>query len=266
MKKIAIIPLAILMSTSVLKSQERKLLPSEALVLMYNAVDLNPEKQRIENTKPFQSRVITEGLEGDEIFYLGETYFWNFMPKEAAQAYENFLEEDSPRGRASWQRWLQVQFRAFDKHDYVEEKLRDYREKYKPIPKDRYGLFGQVYNLANKYKAAGEHEKVVQLIKDEIEYLDYDGAYASFQLPGIFFGSFAQTGKTQEAVSMIQGAITGLQKTLDSRKANIPEKEFAFVVHSAPVRNMDNVMTEKLSYTQMNEKFEGLIKSISRKN
>ncbi len=256
--------MAVLSDSLQAQTNQSKLLPSEALVLMYNAVDLNPGKERIKNTKPFQARVITEGLEGDEIFLLGETYFWNYMPKEADEIYTKFLDEDTDRGRAAWQRHLQVQFRAFDKHDFVEEQIKVYRKKFKPIPEDRSGIFGQVYNLANKYKQAGEHEKVVQLIKDEIDYLNYDGAYSSFQLPGIFFESFIKLGKANEAGQMIKNAVQGLQKTLDARKGKALENDFAYVVHSRPVRIMDNVMTEKLSYQQMTEKFEGLIKSLSR--
>ncbi len=248
-----------------LYGQESKLLPSEALVLMYNEVDLHPEKQRIENTKPFQARVITEGLSEDELFYLGETYFWNFMPKEAAEAYARFLDEDTPRGRASWQRYLQIQFRAFEKHELVEQKIKEYRAKYKPIPEDRSGIIGQVWNVAERYRKMGDHEKVVALVNAEVASLDYQGAYASFQLPGIFFQSYKEAGKMQEAIKLINDAIAGLKKTVELRKNNSSKEGFRYVVHSAPVRNMDTIMTEKLSYEQMTEKFEELIKSLSRK-
>lgn len=265
MKKYSIFIAALtLLSLSAHGQQDSKLLPSEALVLMYNAVDLHPEKQRIQNTKPFQARVITEGLSGDELFYLGETYFWNFMPKEAAEAYANFLEEDSPRGRASRQRYLQVQFRAFEKHDLVEQKITEYRAKFKPTPEDRSGMIGQVWNIAERYRKMGNHEKVVELVNAEIASLDYNGAYSSFQLPGIFFMSYKESGRMDDAIKMISETIAGLKKTVEARKSKTPEKDFAYVVHSAPVRGMDTVMTEKLSYQQMTEKFEALIESLSR--
>lgn len=246
------------------QTNNSKLLPSEALILMYNAVDLNPDKERIENTRPFQARVITEGLSDDEVFYLGETYFWNFMPKEAEAAYKNFLEEDSPRGRASWQRYLQIQFRAFNQHEFVEEQIKAYREKFKAIPEDRYGMFGQIYNVADRYRKMGEHEKVVQLIKDEWEYLNRNGAYASFQLPAYFIDSFNALGKNKEAIDLLAKAKEGLEKTLQERKAKTPENEFQYVVHSRPVSGMDTIMTEKLSHSQMSEKFEWLITSLSK--
>lgn len=265
MKRQFIFTMALMLFTSMAFSQQNsKLLPSEALVLMYNAVDSHPENKRIENTKPFQSRVITEGLSGDELFYLGETYFWNFMPKEAAAAYANFLDEDSPRGRASWQRYLQIQFRAFEKHELVEQKIKEYRAKYKPIPEDRNGMIGQVWNVAERYRKMGNHAKVVELINAEVATLDYKGAYSSFQLPGIFFQSYQEAGKMQEAINMINEAIAGLKKTVEARKSKTPDKDFHFVVHSAPVRGMDTIMTEKLSYEQMTAKFEELIKSLSR--
>ncbi len=246
------------------QTSQSKLLPSEALVLMYNAVDLNPDKKRIDNTKPYQSRVITEGLTGDEIFYLGETYFWNFMPKEAAEAYSQFLEEDSPRGRASWQRYLQIQFRAFDKHDLVEEKLADYREKFKPTPTDRYGLYGQVFNLANKYQKLGEHEKVLTLINQELQYVDYSGAYNSLQLPAYFHVSYRKLGKVNEAVKLLKNARQGLTETLEKRKLETPSQDISYPMHSRVVTSMNTIMTEKIGYNQMNKKFEELIQSISK--
>ncbi|MBO3697026.1 hypothetical protein [Roseivirga sp. E12] len=268
MKKITFLLLAIGLitfnGTSKAQSNDSKLLPSEALVLMYNAVDLNPDKKRIDNTKPFQSRVITEGLSGDEIFYLGETYFWNFMPKEAAEAYGQFLEEDSPRGRASWQRYLQIQFRAFEKHDLVEQKLSEYRKKFKPVPDDRYGIYGQVINVANLYVKRGEHKKVLELINQELEYVNYDGAYNSLLLPAYFHASYRSLGKVDEAVKTLKNAMAGLTETLEKRKQNAPDEEFQYVVHSRPVASMETIMTTKLSYTQMNEKFEVLIQSIAR--
>ncbi|OEK01084.1 hypothetical protein BFP97_05995 [Roseivirga sp. 4D4] len=269
MKKFSIILLAIslvaLNSKSNAQTNDSKLLPSEALVLMYNAVDLNPDKKRIENTKPYQSRVITEGLQGDEIFYLGETYFWNFMPKEAAEAYSQFLEEDSPRGRASWQRYLQIQFRAFDKHDFVEEKLSEYRKKFKPTPDDRYGIYGQVINVANLYLERGEHEKVLELINEELAYINYGGAYNSLLLPAYFHASYRSLGKVDEAVTALKKAKAGLMETLDKRKQKkTSNEEFQYVAHSRPVASMETIMTSKLSHTQMNDKFEALIQSISR--
>jgi|GEM_PF-3143248 len=268
MKKLTSLLLAICLvnfaQTSKAQNNQSGLLPSEALVLMYNAVDLNPNKKRIDNTKPFQSRVITEGLSGDEIFYLGETYFWNFMPKEAAQAYSQFLEEDSPRGRASWQRYLQIQFRAFDQHDLVEEKLSEYRKRFKPTPNDRYGIYGQVINVANLYLKRGEHEKVLELINEELEYMKYDGAYNSLLLPAYFHASYRSLGRVNEAVEALKRAKAGLLETLEKRKQNASNEEFQYVVHSRPVASMETIMTSKLSHTQMNEKFEALIQSISR--
>lgn len=238
------------------------LLPSEALVLMYNAVDHNPDVSRIDNTLPYLERVITTNLSSDEQFYLGEVYFWDFKPKEAEEAYKPFLTENGKRGRSAWQRTMQIKFRAYDLHSEVESDLKKYRKKFKPMPEDRYGLFGQVYNVASLYQGKNEHEKVLQLISDELNTLNHEGAYRSFQLPAYFIESYKAVKKNEEAIQLLQSAKVGLEKTLANRMKSIPEDDYFFVEHGNVVTSMDNAFTENVGYQQMNEKFEALIESL----
>lgn len=261
-----LIMILIILSTTV-QAQEQKpgmLLPSEALILMYNAVDQNPDVSRIDNTLPYLERVITTNLSSDEQFYLGEVYFWDFKPKEAEEAYKPFLTEDSKRGRSAWQRTMQIKFRAYDLHEEVETDLKKYRRKFKPIPADRYGLFGQVYNVASLYQGKNEHEKVIQLIEEELSTLNHEGAYRSFQLPAYFIESYKAVGKNEEAIQLLQSAKSRLEQTLADRMKSIPEDDHFFVEHGSVVTGMDNTFTEEIGYQQMNKKFEDLIESLAK--
>lgn len=253
--------------TITVHAQEQKpgmLLPSEALVLMYNAVDQNPDVSRIDNTLPYLERVITTNLSPDEQFYLGEVYFWDFKPREAEEAYKPFLDEEGKRGRSAWQRTMQIKFRAYDLHAEVEEDIKKYRDRFKPMPEDRYGLFGQVYNVASLYQGKNDHEKVLYLVTEELNTLNYEGAYTSFQLPAYFIESYKALGKHEEAIELLRSAKAGLEATLEKRMKNIPEDDHFYVQHGKIVTDMDNAFTEKIGYQQMNKKFEDLIKSLSK--
>ena len=264
MKKRTLFLACFLMSQSLLVlSQEARLMPSEAIAIMYHRTDMNPDKSRDINTKPIQPLVITEGLEGDELFYLGETYFWNLMPKESFAAFSKIKDENTIAARAAWQRIFIININGFQKFEETEGMLSSYREKFKPLPADRLGAFYAVSSLAYLYNQQGKHDKVVQLIKEEIEYLNYEGPYDSFALLYLYKDSFEEEKQVDELRKMTQEAHDGLKASLEQRKKNVPEKDIRYAEHSAPVAGMLTVMTEKLGYAQTNEKYEKLIEKLA---
>lgn len=263
MKKLVLI--SALLSFIVSFAQEKndtqggKLLPSEGIALTYYAVNNNPNADRMSAIGHILPRVITNDLSKEEQFFLGELYFWNFKPDDGLVIYEKFLKEDTPRGRAAWQRYLQIKFMAFEAHAEVEKLVKDYRKKFKPLPDDRSGLYGQVYNLANMYEQKGDYDKVISLIKEELDYLDYKGAYNSFQLPAFFNKSFRETDKIDVAIEMLENAINNLSATLKDREENIPQNDTFYTTYNRNIRGMETVETQKIGFSQTNQKFEELI-------
>ena len=258
---ITILTLLSFVTTQAQSDENTKLLPSEALTLMYAAVDANPDGKRIDATKRYQSRVITIGLSDEEQFYLGETYFWNFMPIEAKAAYTPFLTRDDKFGRVAWQRVMQINFAGFKMYDEVEEQLTLFYKRFKVEPDDRSFMVEAVMNLGRKYQGEGNHEKVLQLIDNEYSHLNFEGPYISYILPAIFIESYKALQKTDKAISMLEKAKDGLQETLDNREKEIPEKDNRYA-QNYKIEEMLTAVTEKLGYAQRNEKFERLIESI----
>ncbi len=248
------------------QAQETKqdLLPSEAIALMYYRVDMNPEASRDVTTKPLQPRVITEGLSGDEWFFLGETYFWNLKPNEANAAFAKIMDGNSLASRAAWQRTMIVNINGFQLFDETEKMIEDYRKKFRPIPEDISGAYFGLASLAFVYSKDGKHQKIVDLVKKEIEYLDYSAPYSGFTGPSSNMKSFEAVGQKEQAIQMLKTAIQGLSAALEKRKANVPEKDIKYAEHSDPVYNMLTVMTEKLGYSQMNKKFERMIERLQK--
>lgn len=244
----------------VAQDYQNKLLPSEALTLMIHAAAMNPDLKRIDATKPFVPRVITTDLSSEEQYTLGDIYFWNFMPDDSFEMFSKFLDDNGDRARASWQRVLQIRFMAYKEHEKVERLTKEFREKFKPDPRDRFYVFGQTLNLGRKYAKEGNHEKVLSLINAELETLDHKGAYRSFELPGFLFESYEALGKKKEALTLLKNAKKGLELTLSEREKNLPEKDLDYLpLYATRAAGMENIVTDKLSYSQMNEKFEELI-------
>jgi len=260
MKKRLLLSLLIALSIQVqAQEQKARLLPSEAIALIYYRTDMNPNASRDVNTKPVQPLVITENLEGDELFFLGETYFWNLMPNESYAAFEQLKDQNTLAARASWQRMFVININGFQDYKGTESMLDDYRKKFKPMAKDRAGAFFAVASLAYYYSKQGQPEKAVNVINDEIASLDFEGPYSSYGALEQFKKVFTDSGKEEAWRKMTLEVQQGLKAKLKERKQNIPEKDTRYARHSPPVEGMLTVMTEKLGYEQTNEKYQALI-------
>ncbi|WP_298897181.1 hypothetical protein [uncultured Psychroserpens sp.] len=245
-------------------SNSNMLLPSEALTLMMNEVNMHPEKKRIDATKPYLPRVITTELSREEQFYLGDVYFWNFMPQESLDAFSKVKDGNDEISRAAWQRIMQINFRAFEKHGEVEKQISEFRKHFKPNPKDQYYMFEPVNNVCGKHAGENNHKKVVELVEEELKTIDYNGAYQSFLLPAYQFNSYKVLGKGDTALSLLEKAKNGLQNALDNRRNAMPENDPDYLIHTSRVRGMETIVTNKLSYKQMNDEYEKLIESITK--
>ncbi len=245
-------------------AQTGDLLPSEVLALMYQEVNENPDKGRLENTKRFGERVKTENLDLREQYLLGEVYFWNLQPNEAKAAFSKVLDSNSLYAHAARQRIWIININGFGLFDEVESDLKDYMESVNADPSDRFGSSYGISLLARKYLKDGEHQKLVDLIDKELDRLDFDGAYTSYLLPIRYADSYVNVGKQKEIRKKMKSIRDGLSKTLDQRKDAIPEKDFSHTEYCSTVSNMLTAATEKLGYAQLNEKYENIIKRLDQ--
>ncbi|MCK8479798.1 hypothetical protein [Psychroserpens algicola] len=241
---------------------DSKLLPSEALTLMINKVENNPGVKRIELTKPYLTRLITDSLSKEEQFCLGEVYFWNFMPKESFNSFSTLLDGNDLFARAAWHRTMIINIRAFKKVDEVEKQLSKFRKKFNRIPSDPDYLYSRVYDLADIYLKKQNHKKIVELIEQEIKGLKHDGPYKSLLLPAIFIDSFKEVGRYDYAIKLLKESKFELEKTYNYRLNNIPKGDTDYLVHSSRVKGMLTVVNKKLSYTQINDLFKVLISNL----
>lgn len=248
--------------SSTIKAQEEpgKLLPSEVISLIYDSIDKERGKARLDVITKYIPRMITEDLSKEEQFYMGEVYFWNLNPVESDEAFKPLLNEVNLFSRAAWQRVLIIWIRGFGKLNEAEAQLAKYRSAYSKNPSDLTGIHYAVSNLAGSYKDKGDHEKVVSLVTEEINALDYEGAYSSYLLLSTFFDSFKEAGKEREAIKMIEGAISGLKEILSKRAQSIPDDDTRYTDYGDIV--MLTVVTQRLGYEQMNSEFEKLISSL----
>lgn len=240
-----------------------KLLPSEATTLMVAQAMHNPDASRKDVYEHYLPRVITDDLDLDEQFYLGEVYYFALMPEEARDAYYPLLNDGSMRARVAWQRIIQIRFRAFQMYDRAARDMANFRKAFRADPADRIYLSNQVLNFGNYYAGQGLHEKVVDVVEAELSALDYDGAYASFIHPATFIASYDALGKKQQALAHLRAAHDGLSKTLKARQQEVPENDHIYPLPDERYYFFFTPLNEKLGWKQQNDKFQSLIEDLA---
>lgn len=197
--------------------------PTEVVYFSLKAMAQNPTADRIATINRFFERMDVTSLSGDQQFALGEVYFLNFKPRESLEQYEKFMDGNGLRARIAWQKAMQIQFRAFNRHDLVEEMIEQYWQRFPPIPQDIWHADWQIANLARKYQDDGEHQKVVDIILREINRLPRSAPYRSFRLPRIFMRSFVETGQDKEANMLIRDIVADMRDQLAAEVQKKPE-------------------------------------------
>ena len=238
------------------------LLPSEALVLILWEAMHRPEASREQVFEPVLPRVIVDDLDDDELFFLGEVYFFALMPEEARDAYYPLRDGTSLRARVAWQRLLQIRFRAFEMYDRVAREMVRFRERFPPDPADRTYLYHHVLNFGRMHAGAGEHDKTVAAVEAELAALDYSGAYDSLMLPSTFIESYRAQGKLDQALRHLRRARDGLAQTLEARLADPPEEDQYYLLPARRYAFFFSPVTEKLGWEQHNDKFRELIRRL----
>jgi len=238
---------------------ERPLLPSEALTLILWDAMHRPEASRSDVFEPILPRVLVDDLDDEELFFLGEIYFFALMPEESRDAFYPLRNGRSMRARVAWQRLLQIRFRAFGMHDRVAREMIRFRETFPPDPADRSYLSTQVLNFGRLYANEGEHDKVVKTVEAELRALDYSGAYLSWMLPSVFIDSYVAAGRREQALEHLRRARAGLTATLEARHGNPPATDQHYLLPARNYAFFFTPVTEKLGWEQHNDKFRELI-------
>ena len=182
-------------------------LPSEALHDIARARLEHPAwtPTQIETAmKPVLDSTKTTDLSADEEVALGLAYFFTFDGPKARPIFEKHMSRDDRLGRVSWQALQQMSFLGAKDYALVEQRLGEFRRKYKPSNEDPEYTFRMVDNLARLAVSSGNHARAVQLVLDDVRALPIDMPVRSFELLGMYLASFRATGQTNVAADLMK--------------------------------------------------------------
>lgn len=225
-KSIASALLAVVVFTSNSFAQNQsKLEPTEVVYYSLKAMAENPAARRLPTIKQYFDRLNTESLDKYQNFALGEVYFLNLKPRESLAQYEMFMDGTDLRARIAWQKAMQINYAAYDRHEKVEGMVEDYWQKFPPTPEDIWHADWQIKNLATKYQEEGDHQKVVDIVTREVNRLPLNAPYRSLRLPAVFMNSFVAVGQEDAARLMLRKSVVamrqGLAELLSAQEASV---------------------------------------------
>lgn len=209
-----------------------ELRPSEAVTLMVQAMQTQPDAQRTSLTRPIIERMTSEDLSDTELFFKGEAHFLNFEPEPARDAYWELRDRSDNIGRVSAQRLMTIRVNAFGMIDEVlENDLPRYRERFGVRPYDRYGVTYAVSRAARQLADRGEPDRALDIVADEVHRHDrFDAPYMAYELPAQFMELAARQGRAEEFHRLLAWVTDGLE----AARANEPRPGPAAAVEALP--------------------------------
>ena len=203
--------LLVLPGASAWAQQADSVLPTEVLHSMIQEMLAHPERPQGENTMKFVSRARTKGLDDRERLALGEVYFLAFMPEEAREIYQAYLERNDDLGRLAWQRLMRITFAAESKHAEAEQMLEAFYRKFRPTPLDEGYGSQMASDLARHWRSKGDNERAIGFILREYNAVSAEGAYVGLSLPARMSDLFAAAGRLEEAKQLTRQALEKLK-------------------------------------------------------
>lgn len=201
-------------------SEEKTLLPTEALHQIFEELRTQPTKQGEIGERILQ-KIKTTDLSSAEEFALAEVYFVSLMGGKAKQAFPKFAKGDGLNARIARQRLMRMKFVIDEKIDDVEKEVYEYRAQLKPVKTDLVHSSSIVGSLARHYQTKGDYEKAVKLIVDGLEMMPLDAPYRAFRLPATHYSSFEKAGKKDVALKLLERAREAMQKNLKENRFTV---------------------------------------------
>jgi hypothetical protein len=212
------IPLASAIPPSLI-SQERPLLaPSEALhemVKLRSQANSN-EEERAKFTAELLARTSKVHLSAQEEVALAFVYYLVFQPDNADLLAKRNLDRDDLAGRLSWIIHDRMLFRAYQKNEEGRELIQQFRSKFSVVPEDLVYSGWMAFDNASVYAEAGEHQKAVAVLLEDLQTVPLDKPYFTFDALAYLYESFVKVGKQQEALSWMKKHRDALRSRLAS--------------------------------------------------
>ncbi len=173
----------------------------------------------IENMNP-------KGLSKEETLKYGELLTWADKNDEAMKIYHKVGRGKDLSAREASKRLIDLEVPDVENNpELYERMLEDYRAKFAPSPEDTFGLYNQVAILSRHYNENNNQEKAIELVKAEIDYLNFDNPYFSYRLLGSRYQSYLDLDRREEIIELLESYKKKFEDIAAEREKSVPDGE-----------------------------------------
>ena len=235
--------IALLATPAICATQDEKLQPTEAVKLISDklqamikakTITSNDEyypKQK-ELTLEYLAQVQTSNLPASEEMAYAALLEQADMNDRATTIYQKLAKSDKSEAKAASKKLLDAEWQIFFSGNdeskknpaRFEKMIIEYRTRFSPTPDDIYGIYQHVGALADYYAEHGKPEEAIRIINDEIASLNYEAPYYSYMLIGRY-RPYLDLDRREEAKANIIAGIKKFEDIIERRNTEKPENE-----------------------------------------
>ncbi|HUX08968.1 MAG TPA: TlpA disulfide reductase family protein [Acidobacteriota bacterium] len=188
--------------------------------------------------------ISSTGLSRDEQLKYAELLAWAGRNDEAKKIYTELASGNDRNARAAGKKLMSFLADDMDSNYQLFEKaIADYRAKFPPDPGDFYGLYGHVARLQRYYNDNGNEAAAEKVVRDEINYINFDAPYFSFLLEASGWEKYAEAGREQEILDKLEGYKAKFDGIIEERNAGIPEDKKEASTYNRMTEGYKNLST-----------------------
>ncbi len=184
--------------------------------------------------KSLLPQVRTAGLSPQQDVALGMAYYFGYMPKESSAILDKYLDHSDALGRVSWEADERMLAAAFQKDEEAEQRIPEFRKRFKPDPEDLLYTDWLVWDAAEYHREKGEYQKAVDLMLADLHELPIDMPYETFEVLGSQYECFKKSGHGQVAIDLMKKHREALLGRLLAAHANVKDLSVSKVTFTRP--------------------------------
>jgi len=167
-----------------------------------------------------------KGMSTEETMKYAELLTWADKNAEAVEVYEKVSRGKDVFAREASKMLIDLEVPEVENDPVLYEKmLQDYRAKFAPSPEDTFGLYNQVAVLSRFYNENKNPEKAIEIVQDEIQYLNFETPNFSYRLLSARYQSYLDLDRRDEIIELLEGYKKRFEDIAAEREKNVPSDE-----------------------------------------
>ncbi|HUX05928.1 MAG TPA: TlpA disulfide reductase family protein [Acidobacteriota bacterium] len=247
-----ILPALILVTASATPAQEQET-PSAALqqinkkiVEMRNAGELKSTEDYLSARKSLAEEALAAielaGLQDpQERLNYGDLLMWAEKVDEGEKLFIELSDAEGDVARSAMGKHLNILLQQ-ERLEDLEARAAEYRQRFAPVPDDPRYLFMPTYYLVSHYQNTGNLEAALKVLNSELDALNAEAPYSSYQMVGYAMAVYLELGREAEYRELLDATLETLRQAKAAHEGQPPSDESAKTGHANVTKQYERLL------------------------